>query len=284
MQIPLDKILPNPEQPRRLFDQAGLDELAQSIRENGVIQPVVVEEIGDGFFFLHDGERRWRAARLAGLVEIPAAVVPGLNGNGTEQRLLRALIANIQREDLSHIDEARAYRRLQEHGLNVREIAKRTGKAATVIYSKLELLDLEPEIQELIHLRKIGARPDLVLALKKIPDSRERVQLVQKAAERGLTANSIIRAANALAAERRGKRPTGEETSLELATERQGKPDLPRWNALVQVGRVLPWDVVEEAARATCRGCVLVFEASSQVCGQCPAVSILEAMLAKAQR
>src|SRR3990167_7672181 len=128
MQIALDKTLPNPEQVRRLFDKVELEGLAQSIRENGVIQPVVVEEIGDGFFFLHDGERRWRAARPAGLAEIPAAVAPGLIANSSEQRLLRGLIANIQREDLSHIDESRAYRVLQEHGLTVHEISKRTGK------------------------------------------------------------------------------------------------------------------------------------------------------------
>lgn len=278
MLIPLEKILPNPEQPRRNFEPGALQELAQSIRENGVIQPVVVEQADDSYI-LHDGERRVRASRLAGLSEIPAVVVPGLNGNGQEQRLLRALIANIQREDLSHIDEARAYERLQKLGFSIQEISKKAGKKETVIYNKLSLLDYEPEIQELVHAGKFSSDPRVRLALMKL-DCKQRVELAQKATKRGLSINTILTAAGVLLQENSTRLPGGQVMSMALAKKKYNKPvNLSKWNAAAVLGKVPPWTAVEKAARETCQECVLATSATLETCSNCPAVSILEAMI-----
>lgn len=102
--IPVDRIYPNPMQPRKIFDEAELHELADSIREHGVIEPIVVELCGRDFI-LHDGERRLRAARLASLKKIPAIVHPPLNGTGPRERLERALVANVQRSEMHPIEE-----------------------------------------------------------------------------------------------------------------------------------------------------------------------------------
>ena len=113
--VAVDRILPNPQQPRRAFDAERLNELAESIRADkaaggtGVIQAVTVEEAPAGWFVLQDGERRLRAAKLAGLAEIPVSVAPSLNGTAPKDRLIRAMVANMQREDLGPIDEARGY-------------------------------------------------------------------------------------------------------------------------------------------------------------------------------
>ena len=104
--IAINRIFPNPDQPRTVFDQEELEGLAQSIKENGLIQPIVVEQAGD-CFILVDGERRWRACQLAGLVHIEAVIRPASNHNGI-QRLTHALVANIQRSSMGAIDEAHA--------------------------------------------------------------------------------------------------------------------------------------------------------------------------------
>jgi ParB family transcriptional regulator, chromosome partitioning protein len=139
--IPLDQLRPNEEQPRGTFDGEKLDELAQSIQANGVIQPITVRREPNGTYTIIAGERRWRAARLAGLKEIPALV------RSVEQnRVLElALIENLQREDLNPVETAAAFQRLvSEHGLSHEEIAERTGKDRSTITNFLRLLKLSP--------------------------------------------------------------------------------------------------------------------------------------------
>ena len=127
-EISIWRVHPNPEQPRKQFDQAELKELADSIREHGVIQPIAVEEAGLDFI-LHDGERRWRAPKMAGLTVIPALIIQLLNGTGPQERLTRALVANIQHAAMTPVEEALALKRLNvEHKLSIREISKRTGR------------------------------------------------------------------------------------------------------------------------------------------------------------
>lgn len=288
--IRIDKILPNPEQPRRAFDErdpdsgvSSLDGLAQSIRENGVIQPVIVEQVGD-VYILHDGERRVRAARLAGLSEIPAVVTPGLNGNAQEQRLLRALVANIQRQDLSPIETARAYQKMVDLGYSVREIASKTGKAESVIRNRLDLLRYEPEVQELVHAGKLQADPRVCTALMRLP-AAQRVELAQKAARRRLSTNTILTAAGVLLSEKATRSPEGQPMSLALAKRRYNKPvSLSKWSAAAVMGKVPPWPAVEKAASKTCRECVLATSATLETCSNCPAVSILEAMIRVVER
>ena len=109
--ISLDLILSNPDNPRQIFDPVALQELANSVKEHGILQPISVERISDGYFVIQDGERRLRAARIAGLSEIPCHELPSTNGSGSHDRLARALAANLQRQDLNPIEEGKAFKK-----------------------------------------------------------------------------------------------------------------------------------------------------------------------------
>src|SRR5947199_8557435 len=151
--IDIDRILPNSQQPRKNFDEEALNELADSIREHGVIQPIVVRALEDGFFQLVAGERRWRAAQRAGLFRIPAVI-----RQATEHAALEiALIENLQREDLNPIEEAQAYERLiVDFGMTQEEVARRVGKNRTTIANMLRLLRLPPEVQQWLRENRIS--------------------------------------------------------------------------------------------------------------------------------
>ena len=129
-QCPVDKLVPNENQPRQSFDNSKLEDLTESVRSKGVIQPLVVRALGDGRFQIVAGERRWRASKLAGLKRVPV-VVKDLSGT---EMLEIALIENIQREDLNPLEEAEAYRQLiEEHGLTQDGLAKRVGKRRSTV-------------------------------------------------------------------------------------------------------------------------------------------------------
>ena len=153
LEIDLDLIEPNSEQPRSRFSESKLAELAQSIRANGVVQPIVVRRKG-GIYQIITGERRWRASQRAGLQKIPAVVK-----EVSDEKLLElALIENIQRQELNPIEEARAYKNLVEKlGLTQEIVAERVGKNRTVITTALRLLKLPKDIQELVEEEKISA-------------------------------------------------------------------------------------------------------------------------------
>ena len=142
--IPLDAIRPNPRQPRTHIDAQELEELAQSIREHGVLQPVLVSEQPDGTYQLIAGERRWRSAQLAGLRSLPALVK-----EATPQASLEmALVENIQRRDLNPLEEAHAFRQLiQDHGLTQEKLAQRLGKSRVAVTNTLRLLNAPAPIQ-----------------------------------------------------------------------------------------------------------------------------------------
>jgi ParB family chromosome partitioning protein len=146
VEVPLNRVLPNPHQPRRHMDEASLEELAASIREHGILQPVLVTEVIDGYQLIA-GERRVRAARLAGLERVPALV----RQLADRDQLEVALVENVQRSDLDPIDEALAYRQLMvEFGLTQERVAERVGKARATVANTLRLLDLHPEVQAAI--------------------------------------------------------------------------------------------------------------------------------------
>jgi len=153
LQIPIDEIQPNPLQPRRVFQNDRLEELAQSIRANGIIQPLVVRFV-DGHYQLVAGERRWRAAKLAEVATVPVVVreIP-------ENRLLEiTLIENIQREDLNPMETASAFARMSsELNLNAETIGLRTGKDRTTVINLMRLLQLPQDIQSLISEGKLSA-------------------------------------------------------------------------------------------------------------------------------
>ncbi len=185
--IALDLIDPNPYQPRQVFHAERLEELAQSIRSDGLIQPIVVQRQGDRYNLIV-GERRWRAARLAGLETIPAVIqeIP-------PERLLEVtLIENIQREDLNPIETAKAFERLaRELNLSHEEIARRTGKDRATITNVLRLLRLPEDIQQLVAERRISmGHARAILAL---PDEQHQHAVAEKAVAQGLSVRQVER-------------------------------------------------------------------------------------------
>jgi ParB family transcriptional regulator, chromosome partitioning protein len=144
-EIDIDRIVPNTQQPRKHFNEESLNELADSIRAHGVIQPIVVQALPDNLYQLIAGERRWRAAQRAGLMKLPAVV----RESSADSSLEIALIENLQREDLNPIEEAQAYEKLiVEFGLTQEEVARRVAKSRVTITNMLRLLRLPPEVQQ----------------------------------------------------------------------------------------------------------------------------------------
>jgi ParB/RepB/Spo0J family partition protein len=149
--IPVERIEPNPDQPRMIFDEEALHELSASIREHGVLQPILVRPLGENRFQLIAGERRWRASREAGIPTIPALV----EDIDDDTALEIAIIENLQREDLSPLEEATMYDRMvKEHGYSIRKLAEKLGKDKGYLENRLRLADAPEEIRELVSLRK----------------------------------------------------------------------------------------------------------------------------------
>ncbi len=174
--VPTDRILPNPAQPRLSYEEDGLAELAESIREHGVLQPILVRQLGSQFELIA-GERRWRASRQAGLKTIPA-IVSELDERAAMEV---SIIENLQREDLSPLDEANMYRRMTaELGYSVRALAQKIGKDKGYVENRLRLADAPPEVRELVSLRRDTLSH--AYELMKIPDQRTRSRLARKVA------------------------------------------------------------------------------------------------------
>ena len=280
--ISLDHILPNPEQPRVDFNNDGINELKQSIEENGVLQPIVVEATSDGMFILHDGERRVRAARLAGLTEIPAMILPGSNGKGNETRLLHAMVANLQRKDLNPVEEAEAYKKLHDMGMTVREISKIVGINESRISNKMIILKLEEPIKQLIRQEKFTSNSMVINSILKIPDTNARVILCEKLAARGLGKSQVAlsNSIEMLNKKLEGKLPYKDDQvpSMELI-QKSKRADLPKWDILYQAGKVPSWGVIYKAAMNTCNTCPLRPAASEKTCQRCAAAVLLREII-----
>jgi ParB family chromosome partitioning protein len=180
--IPVDRIESNPEQPRLAFDEATLEELAASIREHGVLQPILVRPIGENHFQLIAGERRWRASRIAGMVAIPALV----EDIDDDTALEISIIENLQREDISPLDEAAMYdRMIKDHGYSIRRLADKLGKDKGYLENRLRLADAPPEVRELVSLRKDTLSH--AYELMKVSDPRKRKKLADQVARNELS-------------------------------------------------------------------------------------------------
>jgi ParB family chromosome partitioning protein len=180
--VPIDRIDPNPEQPRLAMDEASLNELAASVREHGVLQPILVRPLSAGRYQLVAGERRWRATRIAGKDTIPALIEEIDDDTAREI----ALIENLQREDLSPLDEASMYQRMtHEHGYSVRKLAQKLGKDKGYIENRLRLADAPAEIRELVSLRKDTLSH--AYELLKVENPRRRRRLAEQVARGELT-------------------------------------------------------------------------------------------------
>jgi ParB family chromosome partitioning protein len=220
--LALEKVHPNPDQPRKNFDQTSLEELAASIKEHGIIEPIIVEDDGAGSYTIIAGERRARAANLAGLGEIPALV----RHYGDKQKLEISLIENIQREDLNPVEEAQAYQRLMEvAGLSQEELAERLGKARATIANSLRLLKLPNPMLEA--LKQGALTPGHGRALLAVEDEEERNKLFEdimggKLSVRAAEARvkEIGPAAKAKGGSSSGTAPKGRAPELEAMEEK----------------------------------------------------------------
>ena len=186
--VPLSLVSPNPFQPRRAFDEAELDELASSVKTKGVLQPVLVRKLGDGGYELIAGERRWRAAKLAGLKKIPAIVRPATDAEAMEM----ALIENLQRKDLNPMEAARAYQRLmKEFGLTQEAVARTLGKERPSIANAVRLLSLQPEVQAWVENDQLSSGHAKVLLA--VSDPEQQVRLGRRAVTERLSVRDLER-------------------------------------------------------------------------------------------
>ena len=206
--VRITKIEPNRSQPRKVFDEEKLNELSESIRQLGVLEPILVQEKGDHYEIIA-GERRWRAARQAGLTEMPAII-----RNYSEREIVEvSLIENIQRADLNAIEEAEAYRRLtEEFGLTQEEVAKRVSKNRATITNSLRLLKLSQEVREMLIAGSIS--PGHARTLVSVEDEERQLALAKQVAEEHLSVRELEKLVKEPV--RRTKPPKEKDHSLEL--------------------------------------------------------------------
>jgi ParB family transcriptional regulator, chromosome partitioning protein len=201
LQIPLGSIKANTRQPRRHIDADGINGLAESVRAQGVMQPVVVRPAEGGGYELIAGERRWRAARAAGLATIPALV----RESDDRESLVLALVENVAREDLSPIEEARGYAvLLDEFSLSLGEVAERVGRSKPTVSNRVRLLELPEDVLGLVErglLSEGHAR-----AILSVPGHDERRALARKVVAQGLSVRATERAARWAGAERKPRK------------------------------------------------------------------------------
>lgn len=204
-EIALSQIIANPDQPRRTFDEEALEELADSIREHGVISPITLRDNGDGSYMIIAGERRFRASKLAGLEQIPAYIRTAKD----EQVMEWALIENIQREDLDAIEIALAYQRLMdEYNLTQERMSERVGKKRATVANYLRLLRLPAEIQVGIKEKKIDMGH--ARAILAAPSAERQLDLYQRILREGLS----VRKVEALAQEeKKEKKPASPKSN-----------------------------------------------------------------------
>lgn len=180
--LPIHKVEPNPDQPRRDFDEEELEVLSESISIHGIIQPLTVRELSSGYYQIIAGERRWRAARMAGMSEVPVVIVEADDKKAMEL----ALIENLQRQDLNPVEEAMGYQSLmEEYGMTQEEAAGRVGKSRPAVANALRLLNLCPGVLEMVRNGELTAgHARAVLVLK---DERKQQQAAQRIHALGLS-------------------------------------------------------------------------------------------------
>ena len=180
--LPIYKVEPNPDQPRRDFDEEELQQLADSITEHGIIQPLTVRELKSGYYQIIAGERRWRAARLANLSEVPVVVIEADDKKAMEL----ALIENLQRQDLNPVEEALGYRSLMEdYGLTQEDAAKRVGKSRPAVANALRLLGLAPEVLDKVRSGELSAGH--ARAILTVKSEKKQLTAAQKIVALGLS-------------------------------------------------------------------------------------------------
>ncbi|MCA1626156.1 MAG: ParB/RepB/Spo0J family partition protein [Acidobacteria bacterium] len=222
-EIDIDLIESNPVQPRSRFDEARLEELAQSIKSNGIVQPLLVRKSQNNNYQLIAGERRWRAAQRAGLQRVPAVVrdVPD------EKMLELALIENIQRQELNAIEEAHAYKKLIENlGLTQETVARRVGRDRTFVTNYLRLLKLPEDIQNLVEENKLSMGH--ARALLGLENANVQRKIAKRVLERGLSVREVERLIKQITAGEGTVKAQGVNRKLEDANIRLAESKLRR--------------------------------------------------------
>lgn len=205
-EVGIDRIAPNPDQPRTQFKKEEIEELAASIEKDGLLQPILVRQIADGTYQIIAGERRWQASKAAGLKKVPVRI----KEVDDDQALELALIENIQRSDLNPIEEAYGYRRLMERrSMTQAEVAQAVSKGRSTVANALRLLDLPEEAQQLLFEEKITAGH--ARAILSVPTAEGRLSLTQKIIDNGLN----VREAENLARLMSGKKDSSASTPRE---------------------------------------------------------------------
>ena len=212
--LPIAKVEPRLEQPREIFDEQALQELADSIAQYGLIQPITARKLDSGYYQIIAGERRWRAARLAGLTEVPVRVIEADDRRVAEL----ALVENLQREDLNPIEEARGYRALiDEYGLTQEEAAKSVGRSRPAVANAMRLLSLCPAVLELTEQGKLSAGH--ARALVPILDEKTQTAAANEVVDKGLSVRQTEQlAARLLKAPKQPQRET-DEIKVDYAAE-----------------------------------------------------------------
>jgi ParB family chromosome partitioning protein len=267
MKIPVNKVLPNPDQPRTVFDQAELDGLALSIKENTLIQPIIVEKAGDQYILI-DGERRWRAHKINGADTIEAVVRESVKNN--KDRLTHALVANVQRSAMGPVDEAHAYKKLVDELGSVDATAAKVGVSSATVSMRLDLLGFHEVVQKLFNLKRLPLDLSVTSALKRLKPEQQ-ARLATTAATRNWSAPSILRMV-ARETKEKGKPTYVQKHRRPKVYEPVGD----HFDALAMVTnakKLTP--ALMAASRATCRACSLFDEASPIICKQCPLPDLL---------
>jgi ParB/RepB/Spo0J family partition protein len=228
--IPVDRIESNPQQPRMIFDVDALHELSASIREHGVLQPILVRPLGNNRYQLVAGERRWRASKEAGLATIPALV----EELDDDTALEISIIENLQREDLSPLEEASMYDRMvREHGYSIRKLAEKLGKDKGYLENRLRLADAPDEIRELVSVRKDTLSH--AYELMKVTDEKKRRRLAARVASGELSLVKLREKIDGRPTRRRVVEELGEEVE-ELPTESGTNGHAPEVRAEPEMG------------------------------------------------
>ena len=231
LSLPISQVEPGLKQPRKRFDEESLQDLADSIRIHGVIQPLTVRRLSSGYYQIIAGERRWRAAKLAGLSEVPAVII-----EADDRKVMElGLIENLQREDLNPMEEALGYQALvQDYGLTQEEAAQRVGKSRPAVANAMRLLALPDAIQALLEEGKLSAGHGR--AILSVPDSALQKKLAQKVVQEGLSVRQTEAMAKRLAQADAEASPAPKAADpMKLYREAAAKDLTQRWGRKVSI-------------------------------------------------
>lgn len=214
LHLPISKVEPRLEQPREYFDENALQELADSIAQYGLIQPITVRKLNTGYYQIIAGERRWRASRLAGLTEVPVRVIEADDRRTAEL----ALVENLQREDLNPIEEAKGYRTLiEEYGLTQEEAAKSVGRSRPAITNAMRLLSLSTPVLEMVEKGELSAGH--ARALVPINDEKLQWEAANEVKNKNLSVRKTEQLAARLTREPKAEKPANDPLAVDYSAE-----------------------------------------------------------------